>query len=300
MVDNCPSFRLNISAIKTPTYNLGKFLVPLLETVSTNMYTVKNSFEFAKEIVDQDQGLFRAGLDVKFLFNKIHLKENIRVCCDSLFSKIDFEKCLRAALQNNFCNFEGKIYKQTDGVVMGSPVGPTLANAFLCFHEQIWFNECPDEFKPVWFRSPVHLEKLQNYLNSKHRNIRFTCEKEHNNPMPFLDILITRNSNGLKASVYHKAIFSGVYSNFNSFISEEYKVVLIFTSLFRTFSIVSDFSRFHLEVCHLKEILKKKAIPIKLIDRCIKSFLNERLTEKRVTLTAEKKDLVIVLPFLGK
>ena len=28
---------------------------------------------------------------------------------------------------------------------MGSPLGPTLANAFLCFHEQIWLNECPEE-----------------------------------------------------------------------------------------------------------------------------------------------------------
>ena len=46
--------------------------------------------------------------------------------------------------------------------------------------------------------------------------------------------------------------------------------------------------------------MKKKAFPIKLIDSCIKNFLNKRLTEKPVTLTAEKKDLVIVLPFLGK
>ena len=37
------------------------------------------------------------------------------------------------------------MYKQIDGVAMGSPLGPTLANAFLCFHEQIWLNECPDE-----------------------------------------------------------------------------------------------------------------------------------------------------------
>ena len=28
---------------------------------------------------------------------------------------------------------------------MGSSLGPTLANAFLCFHEQIWLNECPEE-----------------------------------------------------------------------------------------------------------------------------------------------------------
>ena len=72
--------------------------------------------------------------------------------------------------------------------------------------------------------------------------------------MPFIDVLITRTSNGFKTSVYHKPTFSGVYLNFNSFISEEYKVGLIFTSQFRTFSIVWDFSGFHSEVCHLKEI----------------------------------------------
>ena len=106
---------------------------------------------------------------------------------------------------------------------MGSPLGLILANAFLCFHEQIWLNECPDEFKPVYYRryvndtffirSPDHLEKFKYYLNSKHINTRFTCEKEYNNSMPFLDVLITRTSNGFITSVYHKPTFSGVYSN---------------------------------------------------------------------------------------
>ena len=153
LVDNCPPFRPIMSAIKTPTYNLAKFLVPLLEPITTNMYTVKNSFEFSKEIVDQDAGLFMASLDVESLFTNILLEETISVCCDSLFSnnskvnninRNDFGKLLRAALQNKYFNFEGKIYKQLDGVAMGSPLGPTLANAFLFFHEQIWLNECPD------------------------------------------------------------------------------------------------------------------------------------------------------------
>ena len=42
------------------------------------------------------------------------------------------------------------------------------------------------------------------------------------------------------------------------------------------------------------------ALSIKLTDSYIKNFLNKRFTEKPVTLTAEKKDLVIVLPFLRK
>ena len=214
------------------------------------------------------------------------------------------------ALQNNFFNFDGKIYKQTDGVAMGSLLGPSLANAFLCFHEQIWLNDCPADFKPVYYRRYVddifalihslnHLEKFANYLNSKHNNIKFIYEKESNNSQSFLNFLISRSENGFKRSVYHKPSFNGVYSTFNSFIYDQYKIGLIFTFLFRTFSIVSDFSRFHMEVSHLKEILRKNVFSIKLVDNCIKTFLNKTFLHTTVALTVEKKELFIALPYLG-
>ena len=75
---------------------------------------------------------------------------------------------------------------------------------------------------------------------------------------------------------------------------------MILTLLLRTFSIVLDFWRFQSEVCNLKEISKKNAFPIKLIDSCIKNFFNKILTEKPVTLPVKKKELVKILPFLGK
>ena len=50
------------------------------------MYTVKNTFEFPKEIADQDSGLFIASLDVKPLLTTIPLEETISLCCDSFFS----------------------------------------------------------------------------------------------------------------------------------------------------------------------------------------------------------------------
>ena len=95
------------------------------------------------------------------------------------------------------------------------------SNAYLCFHEQIWMNECPEEFKSVYyrryiddifvlFRSPDHYEKFKDIgtKNSRHRNSRFTYEKEYNSFMPFLDVLIPRTSNGFKTSVYHNPTFS--------------------------------------------------------------------------------------------
>ena len=58
----------------------------------------------------------------------------------------------------------------------------------------------------------------------------------------------------------------------------------------------------HLSTIHIFFLATKigNALSIKLTDSYIKNFLNKRLTEKPVTLTAEKKDFVIVLPFLRK
>ena len=108
--------------------------------------------------------------------------ETVNISCDSPFgdeaeinnlNRNDFGKLLKMTLQINFFNFDSKIYKQTDGLAMVSLLGPRLANAFLNFHEQIWLNCCPEEFRPVHFRryindvfalfrSPEHLKKFIN------------------------------------------------------------------------------------------------------------------------------------------
>ena len=74
--------------------------------------------------------------------------------------RIDFDKLLRAALQNNFFNCKGKTYKQIDGVAMGSPLGPTLANAFLCFHEQ----EC--YLKEILKKNAFPIKLIDNWIKN--------------------------------------------------------------------------------------------------------------------------------------
>ena len=51
--------------------------------------------------------------------------------------------------------FNGVYYSQIDGVAMGSPLGPTLANLFLAYHEENWLNDCPIQFKPTYYRRYV-------------------------------------------------------------------------------------------------------------------------------------------------
>ena len=58
-------------------------------------------------------------------------------------------------------------------------------------------------------------------------------------------------------------------------------------------------SKLHLDVAKLKEILLKNGYPRKIIDACVFKFLNKAFEPKPVTLTFPKKQLFIVLPFMG-
>ena len=88
------------------------------------------------------------------LFTNIPLDETINICSNELFDKkqylsnldrASFEKLLRLATKELFFIFYKTFYKQLDSVAMGSPLGPTLANAFLCYHEKRWLDKCHEK-----------------------------------------------------------------------------------------------------------------------------------------------------------
>ena len=139
LINNCPPFRSILSAIGTPTYNIAKFLVPILKPLTTNDYTLKDTFEFSRDILDQTPNLFMASLDVDSLFANITLDETINIIIEKLFSenetvhnlnKDQFKCSLTLATKESCFLFDGELYQQVDGVAMGSPLGPTLANIY--------------------------------------------------------------------------------------------------------------------------------------------------------------------------
>ena len=107
------------------------------------------------------------------------------------------------------------------------------------------------------------------------------------------------SNNQLVPSVYCKEIFSGVFTNFESFMPVAYKFGLAYTLLHCWFSICSSYEKFHEEIELLKGIFKKSEYPQLFIDKCIKKYLSKLFIPKRTIHTVEKKQILLVLPFLG-
>ena len=317
-VDGCPPLRPILSALRTPTYKLVKYLVPVLELLTTNKYTVKDSFKFSTEIVEQDSNNFMGSLDIDSLFTNILLEETIEICTNYLFKNEDIVhglkksefKDLFLATKESYFIFINILYKQIVGVAMGSPLGPSLANAFLTHHEQDWLDSSLLEYRPLYYRRYVddifvlfkssdHLKQFQSYLNSCHVSMSFTIETEQKNKISFLDVNVIREQGEFITSVYRKSTFSGVYTHLDSFLPDTYKIGMIYTLANRCFRICSSWSMFHEQLILLREIFKKNGYPENFIDRCFKLSLDIIYILKEKVPTVEKKPLRLVLPYLG-
>ena len=81
----------------------------------------------------------------------------------------------------------------------------------------------------------------------------------------------------------------------NSYLKPK-ETISIKSMLFRCSSLFSDFVKFRHEINISKIILYKNSNPRHFVSKCIKEFLDRVLIVSSVL----KKDLIIVLPYLGK
>ena len=154
------------------------------------MFTIENSRSFLQELyeVRNSNNLTMASFDIQDLYTNVPLVETIDICLGKLNDGSGtiynlpanfFKKLLEMSVFNSIFMFNSKYYKQIDGLGMGLPLSPTLANIFLCHHEENWLNNCPENFRPIFFkrymddtialfREKSHISKFLIYLNSRH------------------------------------------------------------------------------------------------------------------------------------
>ena len=311
-----------LSANNTTTYNLSQYLVSILSDLSSNDFTIKNSYDFANFItsLEDSSKYIMCSFDIESLFTNIPLDETIEIIISKLFSepnntfhgfsKSEFKSLLSLATKSSTFLFDDKLYRQIDGVAMGTPCGPTLANIFLSFHEQNWLNNCPPEFKPkvykryvddtfLLFENPDQIENFLQYLNEQHPNIRFTREIESGDSLSFLDILITKVDNKFETSIFRKETFTGLGTHFLSFEPLIYKINAMKTLIYRAYHLSSDYFKFNNEIHFLKTFFHNNGFPDNMFFRCVKQFLNKQIENKPKEITVPKLPVYVSFPYYG-
>ena len=117
---------------------------PVVDKYSTQ--TIKDTFQFCKELEEfqadhNSLDKFLCSFDSASLLMNIPLEKTLDICLDTLYWDKNVnkptvpERLMRKLLVKSMTgvefSFNGDMYRQTDGVAKGSPLGPNLANVFV-------------------------------------------------------------------------------------------------------------------------------------------------------------------------
>ena len=312
------------SSIGSYNYRLASELASILSPFASNDYTIKNTFDFVKELQTLSaENAYLCSFDVTSLFTNIPLNQTIEIALDYLFqdnenveglSRSQFKKLLQIATSETNFIFNGKIYDQVDGVAMGSPLAPILSNIFMRWFEEKALESYNGE-KPSYYRRYVddtfvifsnqsHVSPFFQFINKLHPNISFTKEEESDlsGSFPFLDINIGKENQKFTTNTFYKSTHTGVYTNWFSYTPRKYKINLIKTLVYRAWNICSDTARFNNDVDIIKTNLLKNQFPKTLLNTIVKNFVEKMNTvepEQEKPPSVEKKEVMLVLPYYG-
>jgi len=203
--------------VNTPYHNLAKWIGSILIPLRNELcrHTVKDSFEFSQKIQNLHIPKCKmCSFDVTSLFTNVPLEETVDYICEKMrvsnhsfpipptLLKTLILKCTKFI--PFVCN--GKFYQQIDGVAMGSPLGPILADIFMSKLEENKLAELisgveyyaryvDDTF--VICKERTSTRQMLKTLNNCHHSIKFTIEEETHDGLAFrmsnyVDVMMKR------------------------------------------------------------------------------------------------------------
>ena len=161
-------------------------------------------------------GYKMVSFDEKSLFTNVPLEKAIEITLkriyerkeiNTLISKMEMKELLTLRF-----NYDNNVYQQNDGVAIGSQLGPILSGIFMVELENS-LEPALNESMTLWWRfvddtitfvKNDSIAYVLDQLNSFHEQIQFTYEVEHNNKLPFLDVLLIKNPNKISLQENYK------------------------------------------------------------------------------------------------
>ena len=312
-----------VSNIGSATYETSKYLANLLSPLSKSIYTIESTKQFISQVKDIviPNGYSLVSFDVQSLFTNVPLDYTINIILERVYvdrdlqiniDQKDLKKLLTLCTKNVHFSFNNDIYIQSDGVAMGSPLGPVLANIFMVKLENdviptlsnltLWKRYVDDTIAVI---KNGEMNNILQKLNSFHPFIKFTCEVETDNCIAFLDVNIERQAdNSIETSVYRKSTNSNLYMHWDSYAPKHWKIGTLRSLIQRAHIVCSTEVKYQDELKHITSVFTKiNGYPYSVVQQIRNKFkFNEVVnTEREIENNVDQniKTPLLKLPYKG-
>ena len=257
------------------------------------------------------------------LFTNVPLDEIIAILAEKAFrdnwfnstynlniSKEDLIDLFNVSTKGQLYQFNGTLYEQTDGVAMGSPLGPLLANVFMSSLEEKLELEgkLPDYYRRYVDDTLTIMPNITaatdflNTLNHAHPSVSFTMEIEKDGMLPFLGTQLLNRAPQIETKVYVKPTNTGLLVHYQSHVDNRYKRGLLTTMIDRAYRLSSTWLYFSEECERLKALIFSRLdYPHHLINSTINTFINSRVADQQPLQASERlawNDVTrVIIPF---
>ena len=207
--------------------------------------------------------------------------------------------------------YRDKLYRQVDGVAMGSPLGPSLANFFLGHLEKykifenlninpkLYIRYVDDIF--AIFDKNISYDKFFDHINNQHPQIKFTVEKSINNSLAFLDTEIKLNGDEFESTVFRKQTNTNVLLNVDAICPVSWKKGLVLGALNRASIVCSSKVNFLSEVDKLRTIFWKNGYSKSFFNKMYNCFESKTVEGLNESSSSDNNDdsYIVKIPYVG-
>lgn len=318
-----PPGRPIVSGIHGPTENLSKlvdsWLQPLVRQLPSFIQDTTHFLRVVEEWKQSFEPLAKEALlvtiDVVGLYTNIpHTEVNtsISAAMDRYDTSDDIphlpllQSVIQHILKNNVFQFDDKIYRQTFGTAMGTPMAPSIANIFMAWLEDRILKESAWEIKEntwkrfiddivmLWFHGEENLLHFLKWINTLHPTIQFTAQFGTSN-IAYLDVNLNIVDRKLTTDLHLKPTDANMCLPFHSCHPRHCTRSIPYSQCLRLRRICSDEETFNKRAHDLQEKLRKRGYPDKLLQSAFDKVASLSRMETLVYKTKSKTDRVPVI-----
>ena len=281
-----------ISQITSPTYKVAKVLNQIITPYIPQSNVLKSATEFVDIIQSHSPGHDIASLDVESLFTNVPVDETIKIMLRRVYQSEKEpppipEKTMEAMLnactkEAPFTSHRNELFRQRDGVAMGSPLGVLFANAYMNEVEERTFEKTrkpkiyaryvDDIF--VAIDKPGQSEELAKAL-CENSCLNFTIEKSKNGSLPFLDVQIKQENNTYRTEVYTKKTNAGRCLNAKGECPDAFKRSVVDAFVKRALTHCSTWRAVHKEIERASQVLTNNGYKDDMVQQVIRDRMNK-------------------------